>query len=216
MSPSVRVGLLGLLVCLFAGLSLLGAGRYRAALRAEEAASLAAAPAVETAETPARPAEPETLVVHVAGSVSQPGVYRLESGARVGDAIAIAGGVLPEGFPHALNLAGLLRDGEKVYVPSQSEVAPSAAGQGASHQLRGSGTTGTTGAASSGSGRAPVRLNTATAEELDRLPYVTPKMAVAIVEYRRAHGPFKSVEELERVKGIGSATVERLRGNVQL
>lgn len=211
MSPSVRVGLLGLLICLFTGLTMLGAVRYRAAVRAEAAASLDPVPEIETE----RPAEPEVLVVHVAGSVANPGVYRLEPGARVSDAIALAGGALPDGFPDALNLAGLLRDGEKIYLPSKAEVAPSAGAQGASHLLRGSGTTEAKAAGTTpeGPGRcsgALLVISRASEAELDALPHVTPKMAVAIVEYREAHGPFRSPEELERVRGIGSATVGKL------
>ena len=137
------------------------------------------------------------VVVHVAGSVSTPGVYTLASGSRVVDAVAAAGGALPRARVDALNLAAALRDGEQIYVPAIGEVvnAPAAA------------------TASTGSSF-PLDLNAATIEQLDQLPGVGPATANAIIARRTEIGRFVSVDDLLEVPGLGPAKVAAIRGLV--
>lgn len=142
------------------------------------------------------------LVVHVAGAVQSPGVYRLSSGARVIDAVQAAGGVAVDSNSDAINLAAALTDGERVYVPRVGEVAPVVA----------SGSTTGSGASTAPSG--PVNLNTATADDLDSLPGVGPATAAAILAYRDEHGPFAAVDDLGEVRGIGTVKLDALRGLV--
>jgi competence protein ComEA len=145
------------------------------------------------------------IVVHVAGAVAVPGVYRIPSTARVIDAVAAAGGLAFDAEPDALNLAALLRDGDRVYVPRHGEPVPAVVGPGS-----GSGSGPASGSASAG----PVDLNRATAEELDTLPGIGPATAAAIIAHRDQHGPFASVDELADVRGIGPSKLEALRGLV--
>jgi len=140
-------------------------------------------------------------VVHVAGAVQSPGVYRLSSGARVIDAVQAAGGVAVDSNSDAINLAAALTDGERVYVPRIGEVPPVVA----------SGGTGSGGTATSSG---PVNLNSATADDLDTLPGVGPATAAAILAYRDQHGPFAAVDGLGEVRGIGPAKLDALRGLV--
>ncbi|MGI9052685.1 MAG: helix-hairpin-helix domain-containing protein [Ilumatobacteraceae bacterium] len=140
------------------------------------------------------------ILVHVAGAVAAPGVYELPAEARVGAAIAAAGGPVPQADPGSLNLAAALADGERVYVPVVGEaVPPPAAPSGASPTPS-----------------APLDLNRATAEELDVLPGVGPSTATAIVDHRAQNGPFASVEDLEAVRGIGPAKLDALRDLVRV
>ena len=141
------------------------------------------------------------LVVHVAGAVAAPGVYRLAAGARVIDAVQAAGGVSADANPDAINLAAVLADGQRVYVPRVGEAAPVVVDGGGSS----GGSVAPTG---------PVNLNSATADELDSLPGVGPATAAAIISYRDQHGPFASVDALTDVPGIGPAKLEALRGLV--
>ncbi len=133
------------------------------------------------------------LVVHVAGAVRRPGLYRLADGARVADALARAGGTTRKASVEALNLAAPLADGQQVLVPRQSAVAGSPSG----------------GATTTPAG--PVSLSAATLEDLDTLPGVGPITAQKILDYRTAHGAFRSVDELDSVPGIGPARIETLR-----
>lgn len=150
------------------------------------------------------------ILVHVAGAVVTPGVYHLEQGARVQDAIAAAGGALLSGLPDTLNLAARIEDGDKIYVPDRAAEPPTAVANLA--------TVLPVQSVSAEVSARPrrVQINTASAKELDGLPGITPTTAKAIVEYRTSHGPFKTLEELDAVKGIGPATIEKIRGQIEL
>ena len=166
---------------------------YAATSRApRSAASAAPAPATATEVT-----TPAPLVVHVAGAVSRPGVYELDDGARVHDAIAAAGGPLRRADPDALNLAAVVTDGERIYVPRIGERGPIAAADPV--------------AGSSAVPPGPIDLNHASVEELDVLPGIGPATAAAIVDHREQNGPFATVDDLEDVRGIGPAKLEAIR-----
>jgi competence protein ComEA len=151
-----------------------------------------------TAEVPA------VLVVHVAGAVVAPGVHELEPGARVVDAIAAAGGLLPAADGARLNLAAPVADGERVYVPVVGEEPPPV--------VRASGASSASGASgAAGESEGPVDLNTADEAALDGLPGIGPSTAAAIIEHRTKIGRFGSVDELLDVRGIGEAKLEQLR-----
>lgn len=139
------------------------------------------------------------LLVHVAGAVRRPGVVELVAGDRVADAVAAAGGVLPDASVAVLNLARPLVDGEQVVVPTGEEVA---AGVGA-------GGPSATDDAYLPDGR--VDLNRATAADLEELPGVGPVLAGRIVSHRDERGPFTEPVELRSVSGIGEATWASLR-----
>jgi competence protein ComEA len=140
-----------------------------------------------------------TIVVHVAGAVRHPGVYRLRDGMRVAGAIREAGGATRRANLDALNLAAKLADGRQVLVPARPQVA---------HAGAAAATPSGTAAADSG---LPVNLNSATLEELDALDGIGPTTAQKIIDYREQHGGFANVDELDQVPGIGPATVASLR-----
>jgi competence protein ComEA len=173
-----------------------------------------AAPPSTSASTTTSSA-PTFVVVDVVGAVLRSGVVRLRPGARVVDAITAAGGATVDADLVRLNLAAPVADGARVAVPRIGAPAPevdpvAVTGAPASVSPGGTGT-GTAGAPSPAS---PVDLNTATAEELDALPGIGPATAAAIIADRGANGPFRSVDDLGRVRGIGDAKLEQLRGLV--
>lgn len=140
----------------------------------------------------------QVVLVHVAGAVANPGVVELADGARVLDALARAGGAADDADLTAVNLARVVVDGEQIVVPRVGE-APVAA-------------PGVSGSGGAGSG-APglVNLNAADATALETLPGVGPAIAARIIAWRDENGPFRSVDELLAVSGIGEKTLDGFR-----
>ena len=142
------------------------------------------------------------LVVHVAGAVRDPGVYRLVAGARVDDAVARAGGATRRADLGGLNLAAELEDGRQVLVPERARGGGTAAAGGATAPEPVPGQ--------------PLNLNTATLEQLDTLSGIGPLTAQKILEYREELGGFGSIEELGEIPGIGEKRLASLREEVTL
>lgn len=161
------------------------------------------------------------VVVDVAGLVLRPGVRSLAGGARVTDALAAAGGPRPGADLTRLNLARVLVDGERLYVPAPGQEPPPLLGPvapgGGGGAGSGGGGSGGGGAGSPPTGASgPVGLNTADLGALDGLPGVGPVLAQRILDWRTAHGRFSSVDELGEVSGIGDKVLATLRPLVTL
>ncbi|MGB9767744.1 MAG: helix-hairpin-helix domain-containing protein [Dictyoglomus turgidum] len=146
----------------------------------------------------------EFIIVHITGEVKNPGVYKLEEGARVIDAINLAGGSLPSADLDKVNLADFLRDGSKIYIPSKLENSENELKSQAILSKRKIDT----------SKSDKVNINTASKEELESLPGIGPTLAQRIIEYREENGPFGSAEDLLNVKGIGEKKLERIRDQI--
>lgn len=183
----------------------------------------------------------DAIVVQVSGSVAAPGVYELPLRARMQDAIAAAGGFAEDASADVLNLAAALEDGQKIYVPKkgEAEAARSISDQNDDTVGDEDASAGGSASAAGGSGRsarshAPsarsrktsksgsrsnkkslpahsVSLNRANAEELSSLPGIGEATAKRIIADRRAHGRFKKVEDLCRVKGIGKKKLASIK-----
>ena len=141
------------------------------------------------------------VVVDVAGKVRRPGLVKLSGGARVADAIASAGGVLPGVSTAGLSLARRLVDGEQIVVGAPQAAVVPAPGTSAS------GSAATVG---------PVDLNTATVTDLDALPGIGPVLAQRVVDWRTSHGGFTSVDQLREVSGLGGKKFDTLAPLVRI
>lgn len=157
------------------------------------------------------PPTPAPILVHVAGAVVHPQVYSLPPGSRVQEALAAAGGHLPEADLSALNLAAPLEDGERLWVPSAG-AAVTPAPTGGEPASPGRETSETLPERSPGR----INLNTASPSELESLPGIGPALAQRIVAYRQAHGPFTRAEDLLEVPGIGPATFAQIESLITL
>jgi competence protein ComEA len=144
------------------------------------------------------PPSPAPLVVYITGAVNQPGVYSFAPGSRIKDAIQSAGGLQAQADPASLNLAALLRDGDRLWVPSLSTPSPTLP-PGATPQPSPAIKKTTLIPPSADQ---PLNINTASQAELDLLPGIGEVKAAAIIAYRDTHGPFLAIDDLLLVDGI--------------
>ncbi|MFN8076102.1 MAG: ComEA family DNA-binding protein [Kineosporiaceae bacterium] len=186
---------------------LAAAGRSGQPSGAATATPLSAASGADGARAAVVPGAPGSggPVVHVVGRVVRPGLLRLPAGARVADALAAAGGPAPGADVDAVNLARPLTDGEQLRIPARGEAPPPSPGSlsGPAEPSR-------------GDGAGAVDLNAADVAALDALPGIGPVTAGRILDYRRSHGPFRSVDQLAEVPGIGERTLDQLRPLVRV
>ena len=161
----------------------------------------------------------KTVRVQVSGAVLEPGVYDIPVNCRVEEAIAAAGGMTENADSERVNLVRKVRDGMQIRVPVQKAARTSRtqrknAGLGESTSKK-------YGSAKAGSGKKNnnqmprVRINSASASELQQLPGIGPALAQRIVETRKG-GRFTSADDLLRVPGIGKAKLAKLRNYVEV
>lgn len=147
--------------------------------------------------TPPPTTQPATVIVHVTGAVSRPGVYEFPAGERVRAAVEAAGGPTKNAVESALNLAAPLVDGSRIQVPRRGEDVVEVVQVPATDHTAEAGT--------------PIDVNAASLVELEQLPGVGPATALAIVTERENNGPFVSVDDVDRVPGIGPSKLAALR-----
>jgi competence protein ComEA len=141
-------------------------------------------------------AEPE-IFVDVTGAVNNPGVYSLTGRSRVIDAIKAAGDSAPGADLSTINLARVLNDGEQIYVDS---TVVNSSGQRVSKKV------------ASG----PININRATLRQLDALVGIGPVIAGRIIEYRKKNGSFLTIDDLQKVSGIGAAKFAQIKSKVRI
>ena len=172
-----------------------------------------ATPAPDIPDTPAPPDLPD-LKVHISGAVAMPGVYAMEEGDRLEDAIKAAGGATYSPLPPCMNLAVRVKDEASYNVPGSGEPcqqpvlpATTATEEGGDARIE---------ATAEPDADPGIDLNTATLEQLITLPGIGPVKAQAIVDYREGTGQFQSIEEVTEVRGIGPATYEGIRDLIRV
>lgn len=138
------------------------------------------------------------ITVYVSGSVTNAGMYSLPAGSRVNDAIQAAGGFSDQANTSGINLAKILEDGEQIEVPDLNDALGN---NGNSSPI----------SPDVNLTAAVININTATLEELDTLPGIGPITAQDIIDYRKANGPFSSIEAIMDVPGIGQAKFDKIK-----
>lgn len=150
------------------------------------------------------------IVVHITGAVQKKGILVLQEGARIADAIDSAGGNTETADLDEVNLAYVLQDGQKIYIPSKEDKVKlenkayitSESGNNVIIQ---------TVSTEKNGGNGKVNINTATQNELENLPGIGPSIASRIIEYRQQNGKFNKIEDLQNVKGIGDAKFNNVK-----
>lgn len=167
-------------------------------------------------------AQTKTVRVQVSGAVLEPGIYDVPASCRVEEAIAAAGGMTENADSERVNLVRKVRDGMQIRVPVKKAARTSSTQRKNAQAKSGLGesASGKYGSAKAGSGKKNnqmprVRINSASASELQQLPGIGPALAQRIVE-TRSRGRFTSAEDLLRVPGIGKAKLAKLRDYVEV
>jgi competence protein ComEA len=148
-------------------------------------------------------------VVYITGSVKKPGVYEIPAGARIYQALEIAGGFSANADQEAVNLAAMLEDGSHIRFPAKGEANVNNAASPAAVQVQTSGTQ-----ANKKRSSELININTAGQSDLEQLPGIGPKTALSIINYRDANGGFKRPEDLLLIKGIGAKKYDAIKSLV--
>ncbi|MFK9091389.1 helix-hairpin-helix domain-containing protein [Bacillus salipaludis] len=145
---------------------------------------------------------PEKIMVDVKGQVKLPGVYQSNSGERVIDVIGRAGGLTDQADQTQVNFAEHVQDEMVIYIPAKGEEGVAAPGPSVGSMTVSGG---------SGQKQGKININKADEQELQNLPGIGPAKAAAIIEFRNTSGPFKVIEDLKSISGIGDKTFEKLK-----
>ncbi|MFB3896330.1 MAG: helix-hairpin-helix domain-containing protein [bacterium] len=179
-------------------------------------------PITTATDTSNRNTNQSPIIVHIAGAVNKPGVYHLPAGSRIYDAITTAGDTTFQADVSDLNLAMVIEDGDKIEIPimqSNPDPKPEPISKEVHQQSFSppepmSKTKSIPNSRLSAQSSGKININTATVSELDILPGIGPKLAERIILYRQQHGPFKRIDDIVLVSGIGPKRFEQMKNQI--
>lgn len=145
----------------------------------------------------------EEIYVHIEGAVNIPGVKAVEKGTRVFELIDMAGGALEDADLSKINLASILKDEQKVYVPYKMNLENTCENDLTENSVK-------------VKGNGLVNINTADNEELQQLEGIGPSMAQKILDYREENGYFSSIEQIKSVSGIGESKFNKIKEEITI
>lgn len=148
------------------------------------------------------------IIIHITGAVKKEGIVKLKEGSRIVDAIEEAGGLTEEAELKEVNLAYVLKDGQKIYIPKISDVETeiTVAEDNGINVIMDTGM--------EEPSNTKININTADVNQLSNLSGIGEKMAIKIIEYREANGNFKSIEDIKNVSGIGDSKYESIKNDI--
>lgn len=155
--------------------------------------------------------EEDIIMIHISGEVKEEGVIKLKKGSRIIDAINEAGGIKEEADMSRVNLAYVLEDAQKVYIPNINEKEEKIIKEGTDEAII---ITGSGGESNEKEEKVFINLNTANLTELQKLSGVGEATAIKIIEYRKANGKFNSIDEIKNIEGIGENKFNKLKDNI--
>lgn len=145
--------------------------------------------------------EVPSVIIHISGAVKNPGVYKLKSIDRVVDAVKIAGGITERANPDAINLAALLKDGQKIIIPYKISNQVTVESDKNIEEVY----------SSSSSPSDQININTADDNTLQSLPGIGPVLSQKIIDYRNQNGLFEVIDDIKDVSGIGEKKFEGIK-----
>ena len=201
-----KLRMMRMMILIFCMMTLAGCRKREEEIVVLEEVELEESKQAESGETVSETEEPEqkdTIFVHVCGQVAAPGVYEIEAGSRIYEALRMAGGMTEAAAADYVNQAQLLTDGQKIYIPSMQEMK-----EGIREDLADS--------AAITENETKININTADKAELMTLTGIGEVRAEAILAYRREQGGFKTVEELMQVEGIKQGTYDKIKDRIRV
>ena len=157
----------------------------------------------------------EKIIIYIAGAVKNEGIYELDKNSRIADSIEKAGGLTEEADIKNMNLAHLLEDGMKVYIPKNSD-NNEVEDEGNMYISNENENTNISKNINSDTQKSKININTATQTELESLPGIGPSIATKIISYRKENGKFTNIEDIKKVSGIGDNKYEQIKGLIKI
>jgi competence protein comEA helix-hairpin-helix repeat region len=155
--------------------------------------------------------ENNKTVIYITGAVKNEGIYELDENSRIADAIEKAGGLNEDANIQDINLAYIVEDGMKIYIPKKSEKSNEIQNNTNEYIVKENGN-----AKSSKNNNEKVNINTATQAELETLPGIGPSIAVKIINYRKENGKFAKIEDIKKVSGIGENKYSKIKELIKI
>lgn len=154
----------------------------------------------------------EAIIIHISGAVEKEGIVKVKEGARISDVIEVAGGLKLEASLKNVNLAYMVEDGQKIYIPTKEEEKEQEEKEYTIIQ-DGNNNDSTT---KKEEGKGKVNINQATQTELEGLPGIGSSTALKIIQYREENGKFQSIEDIKQVNGIGDAKYNQIKDGISV
>lgn len=156
------------------------------------------------------------IVIHITGAVKKEGIYELDENSRIADCIEKAGGLTEEAYIDEINLAYILQDGMKIYIPKKNENKNDINDNTNKYVSNESNITEMSKNTNQTSKTSKVNINTATQSELQSLPGIGTSTALKIINYRKEKGKFKNIEEIKNVNGIGDSKYANIKNLIKV
>lgn len=152
------------------------------------------------------------IIIYITGAVKNEGIYEIEENSRIADSIEIAGGLTTEANISNINLAYILEDGMKIYIPKKNENTNSIKDETNTYISKENSNT----ESSQKQINNKININTATQSELETLPGIGPSIALNIINYRKEKGKFNSIEDIKKVNGIGENKYNNIKELIKI
>lgn len=152
--------------------------------------------------------EDKEIIIHVTGAVKKQGIVKIKQGSRISDVIDVAGGIDDRADLSKINLAYIVQDGQKIYVPSIDDK------EDTETILEEAGVNVIKDGTDSNNKKDKININNASQTELETLSGVGPSTALKIINYRNENGKFKKIDDIKNVPGIGEAKFENIKEDI--